>query len=127
MAGPARVICEASVLAEGGLGVRFERKCGRGTEPALEPAHNPAFEPAFVVRHRGVARAFVNRCAHVPMELDWQPGVFFDADGLYLICSTHGAMYDPATGACAGGPCRGGGLTPIPVREEDGKILLEDE
>ena len=115
MAGPARVICEASVLAEGGAGVRFERKRAGG------------MEPAFVVRHRGVARAFVNRCAHVPMELDWQPGEFFDADGLYLICSTHGAMYDAATGACAGGPCRGGGLTPIPVREEDGKILLEDE
>lgn len=119
MAGPARVICEAGVLAERGPGVRFERKCAGGAEPALEPA--------FVVRYRGVARAFVNRCAHVPMELDWQPGVFFDADGLYLICSTHGAIYDPATGACVGGPCRGGGLTPIPVREADGKILLEDE
>jgi nitrite reductase/ring-hydroxylating ferredoxin subunit len=114
MAQPARVICASGDLAEGGTGVRFERAARHGTEPA------------FVVRFDGQARAFVNRCAHVPMELDWQPGVFFDADGLYLVCATHGAMYDPATGACAGGPCRGQGLTPIPVREENGHILLED-
>jgi nitrite reductase/ring-hydroxylating ferredoxin subunit len=35
-------------------------------------------------------------------------------------------MYDPATGACAGGPCRGGGLIPVPVAERDGHIVLED-
>ncbi len=114
MAGTARVICAAAALEEGGRGVRFERETGGVSEPA------------FVVRYDGVARAFLNRCAHVPMELDWQPGVFFDADGLYLICSTHGAMYDPATGACAGGPCRGQGLAPVAVHEENGNIILED-
>lgn len=108
------MICASAELAEGGRGVRFEVELrGRAT-------------PAFVVRFGGVPRAYVNRCAHVAVELDWQPGVFFDADGLYLICSMHGATYDPATGACAGGPCRGQGLEPLTVREEGGRVFLEE-
>lgn len=114
MADAPRVICASADLAEGGRGVRFEVTRGG------------LAEPAFVVRFDGRARAFINRCAHVPMELDWRPGEFFDADGLYLVCATHGAMYDPETGACAGGPCRGAGLIPIPVREDAGFILLDE-
>ena len=114
MAGAARLICASADLAEGGTGVRFERSVGG------------ASQAAFVVRHDGAARAFVNRCAHVPMELDWRPGEFFDADGLYLICATHGAMYDPSSGACVGGPCRGRGLEPLAVREADGNIFLDE-
>lgn len=114
MADAPRLICAAADLAEGGSGVRFERALGGRSEPA------------FVIRHDGQARAFVNSCAHVAVELDWQRGVFFDADGLYLMCATHGALYHPATGACAGGPCQGRGLTPLAVREVDGNIFLED-
>jgi nitrite reductase/ring-hydroxylating ferredoxin subunit len=114
MAGTPRVICAAAELAEGGRGVRFERVRGG------------VGEAAFAVRFDGAVRAFVNRCAHVAVELDWQPGNFFDADGLYLMCATHGALYDPVSGACAGGPCRGQGLTPVPVREEGGFILLDE-
>ncbi|MCS7101365.1 MAG: Rieske 2Fe-2S domain-containing protein, partial [Burkholderiaceae bacterium] len=83
---------------------------------------------AFVVRHRGRLRAFVNRCAHVAMELDWQPGAFFDAEGRWLICATHGALYDPDTGGCVGGPCRGrGGLRPLQVVEARGRICWIEE
>lgn len=108
------MICAAAELEEGGAGVRFEFVRGEHTLSA------------FVVRFDGVARAYLNQCAHVPMELDWQPGVFFDADGLYLMCSTHGALYDAATGACAGGPCNGRGLRQAPVREADGYIFLDE-
>jgi nitrite reductase/ring-hydroxylating ferredoxin subunit len=112
MADGARLICPASELEEGGRGVRFT-VTRHGRE-----------EAAFVVRYEGEPRAFLNRCAHVPMELDWQPGVFFDASGLYLLCATHGATYDPATGACLGGPCRGRGLVPLAVAEAEGSIVL---
>jgi nitrite reductase/ring-hydroxylating ferredoxin subunit len=80
--------------------------------------------PAFVVRHAGVAHAYLNVCAHRWVELDWERGHFFDMTGRWLICSSHGAMYDPATGQCVGGPCRGQRLTALPVSERDGEVSL---
>lgn len=76
---------------------------------------------AFAIRHKGAAYAYLNRCSHVAMEMDWQPNRFFDDSGQWLLCSTHGAVYDPATGACRGGPCRGG-LTPVPLLEREGVV-----
>ena len=63
----------------------------------------------------------LNRCAHVAMEMDYQPNRFFDDTGQWLICATHGATYAPDTGACSGGPCRGG-LVKIAMSEEDGVV-----
>ncbi|MEK9777197.1 MAG: Rieske 2Fe-2S domain-containing protein, partial [Quisquiliibacterium sp.] len=80
--------------------------------------------PAFVVRYDGLPRAFLNQCMHVPVELDWQPGRFFDLDGLYLICATHGATYDPVDGLCVAGPCQGRRLIALPVAEHDSAIWV---
>lgn len=95
---------------------------GRGLRFLVE--HNGRSSPAFVVRYAGRAFAYLNRCAHKLVELDWQEGEFFDAGQHYLVCATHGAMYDPASGVCAGGPCRGARLTAIPVFEADGSVWL---
>lgn len=76
---------------------------------------------AFAVRYRDGVHAYVNRCTHVPMELDWQPNQVFDHTGQWLLCATHGALYRPETGACAGGPCRGG-LVKIQLREAQGAV-----
>lgn len=76
---------------------------------------------AFGVRHKGTVQAYVNRCTHVPMELDWQPNQVFDSTGQWLLCATHGALYRPDTGACAGGPCRGG-LVKIILRDQGGTV-----
>lgn len=76
---------------------------------------------AFAIRHQGQVRAYLNRCTHVPMELDWQPNQVFDLTGRWLLCATHGATYRPDTGACASGPCRGG-LVAITLRESDGLV-----
>ena len=114
MAGSKRLICAGDELAECGNGVRFTvQRHGRD-------------EPAFVVRHGGIVRAFLNRCAHVPVELDWSEGQFFDLSGLYLICSTHGAMYLPDSGYCVAGPCKGARLHRLQVEELDGKVYLID-
>ena len=84
--------------------------------------------PAFAIRYGGKACAYLNRCAHVAMELDWQPGMFFDFDAEYLLCSTHGAFYDPITGACRGGACTGhGGLRALTVVEQDGRVLWQPD
>lgn len=114
MAAGQRLICSGADLTEGGTGVRFEvRRQGR-------------HEPAFVVRYGGRPRAYLNRCGHVPAEMDFQPGEFFDHSRLYLICSVHGALYEPATGRCLGGRCNGNGLVPLPVVERDGAVYLEE-
>ena len=70
-------------------------------------------EPAFAVRFDGVVHAYLNRCAHVPVELDWVEGEFFDLSRLYLVCSTHGAAYLPESGRCVAGPCSGSGLVAL--------------
>jgi nitrite reductase/ring-hydroxylating ferredoxin subunit len=105
-------ICDSGALVEGGAAVRF----------TVRRAQQPL--PAFVVRYRGVVHAYVNRCAHRGVELDWEPGKVFDAEGRYLLCATHGAMYEPENGKCIAGPCRGGMLVNVPVSETDGTICL---
>jgi nitrite reductase/ring-hydroxylating ferredoxin subunit len=75
----------------------------------------------FAIRFDGQAHAYLNRCAHIPMEMDYQPNRFFDITGRWLICATHGAMYHPATGECVGGSCRSG-LVKIGTVEEQGVV-----
>lgn len=77
---------------------------------------------AFVLRFEGRVVAYINRCAHVPVEMDWQPGEFLDADRAWILCSIHGAAYDPATGRCAGGPCGRGRLRALQVEERDAQV-----
>ena len=107
-----RLICASAALEEHGPGVRFEL---------------PTRSPAFAIRHHGKVRAFVNRCPHAGTELDWQPGEFFEETGLYLMCSTHGAMFEPGSGFCVAGPCRGASLEPLAIVERDGQVILMDE
>jgi|TARA_B110000503_G_C7034546_1_gene365491 nitrite reductase/ring-hydroxylating ferredoxin subunit len=76
---------------------------------------------AFAIRFHGESYAYLNRCSHIPMEMDYQPNRFFDSTGEWLICSTHGALYNPRTGDCQGGPCRGG-LIPISLEEKEGVV-----
>jgi nitrite reductase/ring-hydroxylating ferredoxin subunit len=77
---------------------------------------------AFALRYGGRPVAYVNRCAHVPTELDWTPGEFLDADRRWILCSIHGAAYEPADGRCVGGPCGRGRLMAIEARELDGRV-----
>jgi nitrite reductase/ring-hydroxylating ferredoxin subunit len=117
MAHDARLICSSAELREAGPGVRF----------VLRTDSRTGFEQTgFAVRFGGKARAFVNRCPHQGTELDWQPGEFFEESGLYLVCSTHGAMFQPDGGFCVAGPCRGTSLEPLQLREQEGQVFLVD-
>ena len=115
MAGASRVICASAALVDGGKGVRFSVE-RHGMQRA-----------AFAIRYNGRVHAYLNSCAHIPVELDWLEGEFFDHSKLYLICATHGATYEPETGFCILGPCRGQRLTALPVTERDGQVLLVEE
>jgi nitrite reductase/ring-hydroxylating ferredoxin subunit len=77
---------------------------------------------AFALRFDGRLRAYLNRCAHVPAEMDWLPGEFLDSDRRWILCTRHGAAYEPADGSCAGGPCGRGRLTPLVVQEHGGQV-----
>ena len=109
MSEPAIALCASADLQEGGLAVPFDVQYGGQTCRA------------FAIRYQGVAHAYLNRCTHVAMEMDYQHNRFFDDSGKWLLCATHGAAYAPDTGSCAGGPCRGG-LVKIPLSESDSVV-----
>lgn len=75
-------------------------------------------------RWNGQIKAFRNRCPHVGTPLDLIPGRVFTEDRSHLICATHGALFDPATGLCIKGPCRGQPLRPVAIRLSEGQIWL---
>src|SRR5947207_6233105 len=77
----------------------------------------------FLVNHGGEFRAWVNRCPHVGTPLDLWPNEFYTDDGRDLICSTHGAIFEPLSGRCTIGPCAGDALRPLPLRH-DGPTLV---
>jgi len=77
-----------------------------------------------VVNFDGAFHAYVNQCIHAGTPLDWWPNEFFTDDGRLLICATHGALYEPDSGRCAGGPCGGGGLYRLAVRVADGRVIV---
>lgn len=118
MARAERLICVSEALPDAGRGVRFE------VDYFGESA------PAFVVRWRGRVYGYLNRCAHVAMELDWNAGDFFGPEAVDLVCSTHGAVYAVTDGRCLGGPCAGTPLVRLDVVERDGAIYflgIEDD
>ena len=112
MAAAERLICASAALVDAGTGVRFEVEYFGHTAPA------------FAVRCAGRVHGYLNRCAHVAMELDWQEGVFFDSSGRDLLCSTHGAAYHPVSGQCLGGPCNRTPLVKLRVEERAGSIYF---
>jgi len=78
----------------------------------------------FVVNYRGSFYAYLNRCCHIPMPMDWFENEFLSEDGRFIICATHGATYDPATGKCVAGPCPGEYLERLSVQVVDGNIIV---
>ena len=103
-------LCNSHDLTDGGLAVPFDVSYAGQTCRA------------FAVRYGGLPHAYLNRCTHVAMELDWQPNRVFDDSGQWLLCASHGAAYAPDTGQCSGGPCRGN-LVKITLTETDGLIF----
>jgi nitrite reductase/ring-hydroxylating ferredoxin subunit len=107
--GEAQTLCPSSGLANGGMAVPFD------------VAYAGQTCRAFAIRFNGRVHAYLNRCTHVAMELDWQPNQVFDDTGQWLLCATHGAAYLPDSGDCAGGPCKGG-LVRIECSEAQGQV-----
>ena len=108
--GPAQALCHSADLVERGQAKLFDVLLWG------QPAR------AFVLRFEGRPVAYINRCAHVPVEMDWQPGEFLDHDKRWIVCAVHGASYEPADGRCVGGPCGRSKLLRVTVVEQAGRV-----
>jgi nitrite reductase/ring-hydroxylating ferredoxin subunit len=103
-------LCDSAQLPERGRAVLFELLLhGR-------PARG------FALRIDGLVVAYLNQCAHVPVEMDWREGEFLDLERRWIVCAVHGATYDPANGHCIAGPCAGARLRRIAASEIDGVV-----
>ena len=107
---PPQHLCAGDQLAEKGTAFIFDVLHYR------EPAR------AFAMRFDGQVVAYLTRCLHVPTEMDWQPGEFLDSAREFIICSIHGATYEPQSGRCVGGPCGRAKLAAIRTEERDGQV-----
>jgi nitrite reductase/ring-hydroxylating ferredoxin subunit len=75
-----------------------------------------------LVNFQGNLFAYLNRCPHTGIALDWVNNQFFSADKRYLMCATHGAVFEPPTGECIWGPCVGLSLQALPIEIEEGRV-----
>ena len=78
---------------------------------------------AMVLNYRGNLYAYMNRCPHVGLTLDWVDNQFFSVDERYLMCANHGAVFEPATGECVWGPCIGASLESLALDIQGGKVF----
>ena len=81
-------------------------------------------EECFLINFAGEFHAYVNRCRHVPMPMDWVDNQFFAEEGRYLMCQTHNAYYEPKSGECIAGPPAACGkyLYRVPIEVEGGVV-----
>ena len=80
-----------------------------------------------VVEKDGLRHAYINACPHQFIPLDTFPDYFFTEDKKHLVCSGHGALFNPDTGRCVEGPCEGDSLEPLSIVELDGTIYLNED
>jgi len=120
-------------------GTRARRAVKRGAvrfrvcrTDALKPGESMKFllpvrgadEECFLINFCGDFHAYVNRCRHVPMAMDWIDNQFFAEHGRYLMCQTHNAYFEPTSGECIAGPPSACGkfLYRVPLEIDGGLI-----
>ena len=78
----------------------------------------------FVVHKDGSFNAYINRCPHTGVNLEWQQDQFLDMDNMYIQCSTHDALFEIDSGECVAGPCVGDSLQAVELIIEDDQISV---
>ncbi len=79
----------------------------------------------FVVRRGADIFGYRNNCPHTGAPLDWSPDDFLDAEGKFIQCAMHGALFTVENGYCVLGPCAGRSLSRVPLRLRDGLVVLD--
>lgn len=77
----------------------------------------------FVVRYGEAVHAYRNVCPHAGNFLNWKENAFLTRDRSLIMCASHGALFDPASGVCVAGPCVGRALQAVPVTIEDAMVV----
>jgi nitrite reductase/ring-hydroxylating ferredoxin subunit len=49
-----------------------------------------------------------------------------DSEAVFIRCATHGALFEPQTGLCIQGPCRGESLWQLSCSIADNSIHLDE-
>jgi nitrite reductase/ring-hydroxylating ferredoxin subunit len=83
-------------------------------------------ERMFVIRKDNEVFGYMNLCPHQGTVLDWKPNTFLTTELDYVMCATHGALFEIEDGKCVYGPCLGRSLAPIRIRVEGGNVLLDE-
>ena len=78
-----------------------------------------------VVRRGNKFYSYVNSCPHIGTPLEIQPGKFLDPNGEYILCSTHGALFQIDDGRCIAGPCVDEFLTPVAIEVSDDGLYID--
>ena len=81
----------------------------------------------FVVRINDGVRGFINHCPHAGHPLNLRPHRFLTPDSALIVCSSHGALFEKATGLCVAGPCAGHYLRAVGLKVESGFVMLADD
>jgi nitrite reductase/ring-hydroxylating ferredoxin subunit len=104
-------ICRLGDLADPGS---REFRVGEGDWPFV----------GFLVRRGDRVFAYRNYCMHVGHPLNWKPDEFLTRDRKHIICASHGAMYEIASGLCVAGPCAGRTLDALEVTVNGDEIYV---
>lgn len=96
--------------------------CREFSLPAQRPGQ-ATDEEGFLVLAAGRLFAYINRCPHKLLPLNWQSDEFLDSQNCYIVCANHGALFRIEDGVCVQGPCRGARLHGLQVTVENGKIF----
>ncbi len=78
----------------------------------------------FIQRKDDQVYAYTNICPHAGTPLNMEDGIFLEKTGTYLMCHTHGALFQLEDGLCVAGPCNGASLQQVDVRLENGSIVV---
>ena len=109
--GPTSWSCAADTLAPGRTATFRLNRRGKAID-------------GFIVNVNGSYHAYVNRCPHAGTTLDLWPNEFMTDDGRFLICSTHGGIFEQHTGLCVEGPCPGARLEMLTVEVDGDSVVV---
>ncbi len=90
----------------------------------FEFGETPEVFRMFVVRDYRNAYGYINECPHICTPLECYEDEFIDMSNSFIICSSHGALFQFEDGLCIMGPCVNQSLYPVPIRLEEGNVII---